>query len=53
MPRAWTDADGGAAEKEHQADSRYSIEGLREYILLVEALQARQPSVVPNKSRDK
>jgi hypothetical protein len=41
MPRAWTDADGGAPAEEPSISSVFTIEALRELIALVGALQNR------------
>ena len=43
MPRAWTDADGGAVSEELSVACVYTPESLRELIGLMDALQARHP----------
>jgi hypothetical protein len=41
MPRAWTNADGGARVEEPSISSVFTIEALRELIALVGAFQNR------------
>jgi len=43
IPRAWTDADGGAVPEELSVTGVYTPESLRELIGLVDALRARHP----------
>ncbi len=47
VPRQWTDADGAQACPELQGESRFSIQGLREFLHLLEALRKRTIRVAP------
>lgn len=41
LPRAWTDADGAAAAVEPTLTTTFTVEALRELLVLVGALQRR------------
>ena len=47
IPRQWTDADGAQVCPDLQGESKLSIQGLREFLQLLEALRKRTIRVAP------